>query len=218
MDLLTSLNHRKCNIIFLISAPSGTGKSSVCRRILEKVSNIEYSVSFTTRKPREGEVDGKDYYFIESPAFKEMIRNNEFAEWELVHENFYGTAIKSISNAFKKKHDLLLDIDVKGAKKIRKLYHDAVFIYLLPPSFSELKLRLENRMTENSEEIEMRFKNALGELLHFIEYDFAIFNDNLDVAVNKILSIIEIEKYRVSRIDKLEEIKNKIKELSSSER
>ncbi|MGA1866958.1 MAG: guanylate kinase [bacterium] len=208
------MQSRKCNILFVVSAPSGAGKSSICRHILDNTTNLSYSISYTTREPRQGEAEGEDYHFISKSRFKEMIRKNEFAEWELVHENFYGTAKSEIAKALTIHNDLLLDIDVKGAKKLRGLYPDAVYIYIIPPSFEELRARLENRMTENSTQIEKRFSNALGELSYFIDYDYLICNDNLDTAVNQIKAIIEIEKYRVSRIPNLAEIKQQIMKLS----
>ncbi len=199
-----------------MSAPSGAGKSSICRQIREKSENqnLEYSVSFTTRAPRQGEEEGEDYYFISKPRFKEMIKNNEFAEWELVHDNFYGTAKSEIAKAFKIHHDLLLDIDVKGAGKLRKLYPDAVYIFIFPPSLKELRARLENRMTESSEQLKIRFSNAIVELSYFVDYDYLVFNDNLEIAVNQIKAIIEIEKQRISRIPNRMEIKNQIMNLS----
>ncbi|MGA1824308.1 MAG: guanylate kinase [bacterium] len=216
MDLLQSLQSRPCSILFIISAPSGAGKSSICRKIKQKRENqnCDYSISYTTRAPRRGEMEGEDYYFISESRFKEMIKNNEFAEWELVHDNFYGTPKSEIAKAFTIHHDLLLDIDVKGAGKLRKLYPDAVYIYIFPPSFSELKARLEKRMTESSEQVKKRFSNAIVELSYFVDYDYFVFNDDLEIAVNKINAIIEIEKNRISRIPNRMDIKSQIMNLS----
>lgn len=197
-------------ILFVISAPSGAGKTSLWKEILKKVENITISVSATTRPPRKGEVDGKDYIFISEKNFKDMLEKNEFLEWAEVHGYLYGTPLKNIEDAKKLNSDVILEIDVQGAKKIKeKGKVDAVYIFILPPSYDELKKRLLKRGDLPQTEIERRLKNALKELEMGEFYDYLIINDNFEKACDELRAIIISERNRMKRNrGKLKSLKN----------
>ena len=176
--------------LYIISAPSGTGKTTLCRIIMDTFSNISYSVSHTTRSPRNGEVDGIDYHFVSKDEFKAMVTEDKLAEWAEVHGNFYGTSVNYLNECLGRGNDILLDIDVKGAKQILKKYPNAVTIFIMPPSMEALKDRLETRGTDASDVIEKRLVNAQTEILEKHFYKYIIINDDLKTAEQELTSIL----------------------------
>ncbi len=184
---------------FVISAPSGAGKSSVIRILRERVDGLGYSVSHTTRQRRRGEKDGVDYYFIDIEGFKRMVKDGAFIEWAKVYTDFYGTALSSIDKQLAKGIDVLLDLDVQGAKGIREHYKNSVLIYLLPPSLQVLRKRLIKRGTEDEAVIRKRMESAEIEIKNCILYDYIIINDELEKAVNEAEAIIISERCRMDR-------------------
>ena len=185
-------------LLIIISSPSGGGKTTVRSRLLGLIPDLHYSVSWTTRKPRQGEVHGKDYFFVSLEQFLKKKDKSEFLEYAEVFGSFYGTPKDNIDDAIKKGQDVLLDIDTQGALQI-KSKKDAVLIFILPPSLEILKGRLYNRKTDSETEIWKRLKDAQRELKCVRQYDYAVINDNIDMTVEKIKSIIIAERYRVQR-------------------
>ena len=187
-------------LIIVLSAPSGTGKSSICRRLLGACPEIEFSVSYTSRIPRPNEVDGKDYHFISRQDFQRRIDQDEFVEWVENYGNFYGTSVKAINNVLNQGKDLLLDIEPRGAKAIKKKFPDAVFVFVLPPSLDELLRRLEKRGHESPEAIKTRFAQAERELKEVLWYDYAIFNEDLETAIKQMIAFYRAEKNKINRL------------------
>ena len=186
--------------LIIVSAPSGTGKTTICKVLQERDKTINFSVSCTTRKPRAGEKDGVDYKFIDDKEFKDGIDNSSFAEWEKIHgNNYYGTLVSTLSDAVFHKQLLLLELDVKGAMAIKNLYpNNAISIFIEPPSLEELKSRLENRGTESNDNIIKRLKRLHDEISFKPKFDFCIINDNINRAVNEIIKIIKYQNKGVS--------------------
>jgi guanylate kinase len=183
----------------IISAPSGTGKSTLCRKLIEDLPNACYSVSVTTRNPRRGEVEGKDYFFVSRNEFKEKIKRGELAEWALVHGHYYGTPKDFLERNLLKGKDVILDIDVRGAMKLKKRYPEAVFIFLAPPSFSELKRRIKGRGKNDEATIKKRLTNARWEIGRIRSYDYLVINDRLVNALRELTCLVVAEKNRVKR-------------------
>lgn len=176
--------------LLVISAPSGTGKTTLCRLLMDQFKGISYSVSHTTRKPRAGEVHGTDYHFVSVEEFERMIANQELVEWAKVHDNYYGTSLKFIRESLDQGRDILLDIDVQGAANIRAVYPEAVTLFIMPPSMTVLRERLGKRGTDSPEVIETRIKNAVMELEQKDLYLHVIVNDDLETAKNQLFSIV----------------------------
>ncbi|MBI5882549.1 MAG: guanylate kinase [Elusimicrobia bacterium] len=185
-------------LVIIISAPSGTGKSTICQRLLKSRRNIRYNVTCTTRAPRPGETDGRHYFFVDREEFKRRIRNHEFVEWAMVHDQYYGVPRSFLESTVEKGLDVLLAIDVQGAQTLKRKYPDCVLIFLLPPSITTLKERLQSRR-EASESLAKRLANSRGELGAAKNYDYLVVNDDLDKAVSHISSIITAEGLRLSR-------------------
>lgn len=185
--------------LLIISGPAGTGKGTVCKELLERNEDIIYSISATTRKPRVGEADGVNYFFIDEEKFKSMVKNDEFLEHAFVHTNYYGTPKKFVMDQVNKGEIVLLEIDVQGALQIKNNYSEAVFVFLLPPTMEELKNRIVKRGTESEEDINRRFENAFKELDFVGKYDYFVVNDKIEDAVSDIEAIIKAEKLRVKR-------------------
>jgi guanylate kinase len=183
----------------IISAPSGTGKSTLCRKLIEDLPNACYSVSVTTRNPRRGEVEGKDYFFVSRNEFKEKIKRGELAEWALVHGHYYGTPKDFLERNLLKGKDVILDIDVRGAMKLKKRYPEAVSIFLAPPSFSELKRRIKGRGKNDEATIKKRLTNARWEIGRIRSYDYLVINDRLVNALRELTCLVVAEKNRVNR-------------------
>ncbi|MBR0445214.1 MAG: guanylate kinase [Clostridia bacterium] len=187
-------------LLVVISGPSGVGKGSIINVLRERRSNIKLSVSATTRSPRPGEVDGVHYFFIDEPTFQSMIDRDEFLEYmHVFNTHFYGTPRSFVVGEMEAGNDVVLDIDVQGAMKVRDSFPDAVLIFIAPPSLSELKERLIGRGTETAEQVERRFNTAFEEMKLAGKYDYVVVNDILDIAVNKVENIIGAEKSRISR-------------------
>lgn len=184
----------------MISAPSGVGKTTLCRRLLERISGIFFSVSYTTRSPRQGEFDGIDYHFITQDRFEEMVSADAFLEWAQVYGNFYGTSKSEVLSRLELGEDVLLDIDVQGARQVRRLFPEAILIFLLPPSWSVLEARLRDRGSEDSSRLKLRMVNAKSEMEAVHEYDFAVINDDLSRATEDLKSIVIAHRCRTSRI------------------
>ena len=187
-------------ILIVISGPSGAGKGTICKALLEKHDNIFISVSATTRAPREGEVEGVNYYFLTKEAFEEKVNNNGFLEYANVHGNFYGTPKVNVEKMLDEGKDVILEIDIQGALQVKENFKEGVFIFILPPSMEELKQRIIKRGSETEESLMTRFKNAYKEINYVSKYNYAVVNDKLEVAVSKVEGIIAAEKCRVDRI------------------
>lgn len=176
--------------LFIVSAPSGSGKTTLCNMLMAKYgADIYFSVSCTTRKKRQGEKDGIDYFFMDESAFKKMIEKNEFAEWANVYGFYYGTPKPRIDEALDAGKNVLLDIDVQGAAKIKKVYPAAISIFIMPPSIEELRSRLKKRATDRDEIIEHRLTIAKKEMAGSGNYDYVIVNDNVDEAFARLEQI-----------------------------
>jgi len=180
--------------LFIVSAPSGAGKSTLLKHVFDAEHGIEFSVSTTTRPQRPGECDGVEYHFTDAVTFKRMIDEGEFIEYARVHGNYYGTRRRTVEAALARGADLLLDIDVQGAKEIRKHLPEAVSIFVMPPSIKVLEERLRRRGTESEEHIQRRLKNATEEIRHSRDYDYLVVNDDLAAATARMIEIIRTER------------------------
>ena len=191
---------KRKGILYVISAPSGAGKSTLCRELLDIFPELRHSVSFTTRTPREGELEGRDYYFIGREVFLSMVAAGEFAEWAEVHGNFYGTSLKTLQKCRADGIDLVLDIDYQGALQLKSKQVAGVNIFILPPSFKELRIRLEGRGSDSPDVIEERLINAREEIRQAGWYDYIIVNDVFSRAVEDLKSVVVAERHRVGFI------------------
>jgi guanylate kinase len=195
------INRKSQGNLIVISAPSGAGKTSIRQGLCELMPEIKHSVSFTTRPLRQGEVDGMDYSFISREEFMKMVDAGDFLEWAKVHGNLYGTSRKRIHETRAQGFDMILDIDVQGAKQVKKVVPDTVFVFILPPSLSELRQRLSFRNSDPEEVINMRLSKAAAEIVEYINYDYVIVNDDLKRAIGELVSIVKAERARVSQIN-----------------
>jgi len=186
-------------IIFILSAPSGTGKTTVCQLLKHKLPNLKLSISHTTREPREGETEDKDYHFISQKKFEKKIQNKEFLEWAKVFNNYYGTTSESISQHLNKGEDVLIELDVQGAQSLRKINYKAVFIFIMPPSLKELEVRLNKRGTENANKIQSRLEVSKKEIQQSILYDYILTNIDVEETADNLQSIITGEQFRKER-------------------
>jgi len=177
--------------VFIVSAPSGCGKTTILNQVLSSIPNISFSVSHTTRAPRPGEIDGRDYHFTDRETFHRMRDEEEFLEWAEVHGNLYGTSLETVKNQVTFGSDIILDIDIQGARQIRTVKDiDAIAIFIVPPSLAELERRLTSRNTDSSNTISLRLENSLREMADLELYDHVIVNDNLDEAVEMVSAIV----------------------------
>jgi len=187
-------------LLIIISGPSGAGKGTICKELLSSYSdNLELSISATTRKPRSGEVEGVNYFFKDEDEFVKMVENGELIEYAKVHDNYYGTPRKYVMDKLEHGKNVILEIDVQGGMKVKHVFPEAVFIFIMPPSFEELKKRIEGRGTETEQDICKRMKNAYGEVSCIYNYDYVVVNDDLRDATAKINCILTAEKCRVKR-------------------
>ena len=186
-------------MLVIVSSPSGGGKGTLIRRVLKTVPNLGYSVSFTTRPPREGETEGRDYFFVTEEKFREMVEAREFLEWARVHAHLYGTSRAQVERELKAGHDIILEIDVQGAQSVRHLAPGAVSTFILPPSFEILRARLQARGSETEDDLALRLRNAQSEVGRYSEFDYVIINDDADRAAGQLASIVYAERARRER-------------------
>ncbi len=182
--------------LFIISSPSGGGKGTLIREVLKRVPNLGYSVSFTTRKIRDGEENGKDYFFVETEEFQALINEDKLLEYAEVHGNYYGTSKEKVAEELRSGKDVILEIDVKGAHIVKEKAPEAIGIFILPPSFEKLSDRLIERNTETKEALSIRLNNAKAEVKAVSDFDFVVVNDELENAVTDLESIFISERLR----------------------
>jgi guanylate kinase len=186
-------------LLIVISGASGTGKGTVCKKLLADLPKVAYSISATTRTPRPGEVDGREYYFLSKEEFQTWIAEEKFLEYANVYGNFYGTPINKIEERLNRGEDIILEIDVQGALSVKKKCPEGIYIFLLPPSLEELKNRIEGRGTETPESLSRRLKNAVAEIKIGLQYDYVVVNDTIDNAAAQIKAILTAERCKVAR-------------------
>jgi len=191
--------NKKKGMIIIVSAPSGAGKTSICDAVIRDDKNIVYSISTTTRKPRIGEKNGREYLFVDEKKFKQDIKNGKFIEWAQVHGNYYGTGKTVLQNTLSKGKDVLLDIDVQGALSIKKKYKDALMLFVMTPTLKELKKRLIKRNKDSKETINIRIENAKKEIKYVNSYDYLILNDKLQKSINDVKAVINAERLSIKR-------------------
>ena len=194
---MSSVEHRTCPVV--LSAPSGAGKTTIARALVQDVEKMAFSVSATTRPAREYEVDGKDYQFLSEPEFRAMIETDELVEWAEVHGHLYGTSRKAVQAALDDGKFLILDVDVQGAMQMRERVRDAVLVVVLPPSAAVLVERLRERGTEGEDTLRRRIENARGELGQAAQFDYIVVNDNLERAIDEVRGIVWAEGRRRDR-------------------
>ena len=195
------IKSKQHGLLIVISAPSGAGKGTIINKMLEKNNNLWLSVSETSRPMRANDIDGITYHFCTKEEFEEKIKDDYFLEYALYANNYYGTPKKYIQEHLSKGQDVILEIEIQGAMQIKKLIPEALFIFIMPPSLNELKKRLVGRGTDTKEKILERFKIAYQEMNDVTKYNYVVVNDEIDVAADKILSIIKAERCRVDRIE-----------------
>lgn len=188
---------RRIGKLFIVSAPSGAGKTTLCKAIAKITPDIKHSVSYTTRPPRKGEINNVHYTFVSEKKFKAMIDKDEFAEWAVVYGNLYGTSMKRLKEITKKGYDIILDIDTHGAVQMRRKFKGAVFIFVLPPSLQVLKQRLTARMSEPAKELKKRINRIKEEIACCKNYDYVIINDKLKKAIKELEGIVIAERLRI---------------------
>jgi len=186
-------------LVAILSSPSGTGKTTICMNLIKRAPDYVFSISATTREPRGDEKDGLDYYFVSEKKFDSMIQNNELAEWAYVFGQRYGTPFTEINNAVARNKILLCDIDVQGGMTLKEKYRQAVTIFLIPPSFSELRRRLFKRRTDSPEQRKMRLETAVKELGYWHRYDYIVLNEDLKEATDEVDMIITAERAKTIR-------------------
>jgi guanylate kinase len=196
------VKEKETGSLIIISGPSGAGKGTVVKKLVEKNKNIKLSISMTTREPRKGEENGREYYFVTKEEFLKQIDKGNLLEYATVYSNnYYGTPKDKVLNYLKKGNDVILEIELQGALKVKEQMDECIFIFIMPPSMRELKKRLVERDTETPEKILERFKNAYKEINEVTKYNYVVINDDVDKAVEKVEAIIKAEKCRVDRIE-----------------
>jgi len=208
------MNAKDYGVMFILSSPSGVGKTTLTKKIAEKNSNFSISISHTTRTPRPTEIDGKDYHFISKEKFNLLIKNNNFYEYAKIFNNYYGTLKEPVINMLTNKIDVLFDIDWQGTQQLKKIKDlKLVTFFILPPNLEVLKKRLLNRHEGQEKLIKERMKKFNEEVSHWDEYDYVVVNDDLEICYNDILDIIKSEKKGIKVKKNLEEIKSRVKKL-----
>lgn len=195
---MTTRDHR--GSLFVVSAPSGAGKTTLCQRLASELENIRHSVSYTTRKPRKDEVNDRDYTFIDRDTFMRMVAADDFVEWAEVHGNLYGTSRNRIEEMLVSGVDVMLDIDTQGAAQMRKL-RKAVCIFIMPPSMEVLRQRIDTRRSNSPDDIELRLRRATDEIREYKNYDYVIVNDRFEDALAGLKAIVTAERLRTERIN-----------------
>ena len=188
-------------ILFIISAPSGTGKTTLCKQLTSTVPGLWHSISYTTRKPRAGEEHGREYFFIGETEFQQMVDRNEFVEWARVYGHLYGTPRKTLIDQMEQGIDVLLEIDVQGAIQVKKKFEDAVSIFLLPPSMQVLRSRLQNRASDTPEEILRRLQKVKEEVWSYREYAYVVRNEDLSQSLHELESVFLAERLKTKRLN-----------------
>ncbi|MCI0665614.1 MAG: guanylate kinase [Acidobacteria bacterium] len=185
--------------LIIVTAPSGTGKTTLVNGVMKRDDHVKQSISFTSRMPRAGEIDGVHYHFVTRERFNHMVDRGEFLEWAQVHGNFYGTSLREVEDLRGAQFDVILTIDVQGARSARTMFPEAISIFILPPSYQSLVERLSARGTDATDDLKVRLDNALGELAHFQSFDYLVINDDLGWATAELSSIIIAERCRRDR-------------------
>lgn len=193
-------------LLLVVSAPSGTGKTTLCKQLLKMVRDLRFSISHTTRAPRRGEKNGRDYHFITKQEFKDKIDRGEFVEWAENYGNFYGTSFQEIRYSLDKDMDILLDVDPRGARAIKEKYTNGTFVFILPPSIDILRKRLTGRGSEKDDMIKIRLNKAMDEIKEVVWYDYVIFNETIQSSVDMLRSIYIAERNKRTRL--MEKIQN----------
>lgn len=187
-------------LIVVISAPAGAGKTTLCKRLLQNNPSFISSVSFTTRPPRKQEIEGVDYYFTSREDFEKLIKKGAFVEWAEVHGHLYGTSKQFLEKNIEAQKDVVLEVDVKGGKRIKEKYPHAILMFILPPSWEELEKRLRTRATEDEKSVKKRLVTAKNEVKYLPFYDYFIINDDVNTAIKNLLLIIEAERHKINRL------------------
>lgn len=203
------------NNIFVISAPSGAGKTTLVQILMERIPNLYFSISHTTRPYRDGELEGVDYFFINENTFRQMISSGEFLEWAEVHGHLYGTSKRMIMLAEEGGKDLILDLDVQGAASVRKILPEAASIFIMPPSYESLRARLVQRRTDKEEQIEQRLENAREEIQRYREYDYVVINEELGSAAENLCGIVRSKRCQRENLE--EKIEMILKSFNSAQ-
>jgi guanylate kinase len=193
------MKHRD-GILFVVSAPSGAGKTTLCKGITDSLENLTHSISYTTRKPRSGEIDGRDYYFVTEDRFRDMVQAGDFAEYAEVHANLYGTSKRVLDDMIREGVDVILDIDTQGARQIKSHFITAVFVFIMPPSMAILEERLRNRKSDREDEIRKRMRRAVDEIRDYGLYDYIVVNRDFERALSELRSIVVAERCRTKLI------------------
>ncbi len=187
-------------VLYVISGPSGVGKSTIIKEVLKRFDDVTFSISYTTRPRRPDEENGVDYFFVNERTFKRLIKRGEFLEWALVHGYYYGTSKSQVEENLSRGRHVLLDIDVQGALKVMDIYPDAVFIFIAPPTFSDLKTRLMMRKTETEEEMQKRLEDAKWELSNAHKFEYLIVNKEITRSIKNLEAIIVAEQLKIKRM------------------
>jgi len=192
---------KRRGVLFVVSAPSGAGKTTLCKELAARVPNLKHSISYTTRSPRPGEVHGREYFFVDARYFQSLVERDEFAEWAQVYGQRYGTPRTPLIEMMDKGVDVLLEIDVQGARQIKKTFEDAVYLYILPPSIDALRVRLQQRGGDSTEEIQRRLQKVREEMWSYREYDYIVKNDEMTQAIMQLEAIVLAERIKTKRVD-----------------